>query len=55
MALKGEGMGLAVSIELPLVIVDIQRGGPSTGLPTKTEQATCCRRSSGATARRRCR
>jgi len=39
MALKGEGMGLAVSIELPLVIVDIQRGGPSTGLPTKTEQA----------------
>jgi 2-oxoglutarate/2-oxoacid ferredoxin oxidoreductase subunit alpha len=39
MALKGEAMGLAVSIELPLVIVDIQRGGPSTGLPTKTEQA----------------
>ncbi|MSR62034.1 MAG: 2-oxoacid:acceptor oxidoreductase subunit alpha [Planctomycetes bacterium] len=39
MALKGEGMGLAVSIELPLIIVDIQRGGPSTGLPTKTEQA----------------
>ncbi len=39
MALKGEGMGLAVSVELPLVICDIQRGGPSTGLPTKTEQA----------------
>jgi 2-oxoglutarate/2-oxoacid ferredoxin oxidoreductase subunit alpha len=39
MALKGEAMGLAVSIELPLVIVDVQRGGPSTGLPTKTEQA----------------
>ena len=39
MALKSEAMGLAVSIELPLVIVDIQRGGPSTGLPTKTEQA----------------
>jgi 2-oxoglutarate ferredoxin oxidoreductase subunit alpha len=38
-ALKGETMGLAVSLELPLVIVDIQRGGPSTGLPTKTEQA----------------
>ncbi len=38
-ALKGEAMGLAVSLELPLVIVDIQRGGPSTGLPTKTEQA----------------
>ena len=39
MALKSEGMGLAVSVELPLVICDIQRGGPSTGLPTKTEQA----------------
>jgi 2-oxoglutarate ferredoxin oxidoreductase subunit alpha len=38
-ALKGETMGLAVSLELPLLIVDIQRGGPSTGLPTKTEQA----------------
>ena len=38
-ALKSEAMGLAVSLELPLVIVDIQRGGPSTGLPTKTEQA----------------
>lgn len=36
-ALKGEAIGLAVSMELPLVIVDIQRGGPSTGLPTKTE------------------
>src|SRR5688572_9376213 len=39
MALKMEGIGLAVAVELPLVIVDIQRGGPSTGLPTKTEQA----------------
>jgi 2-oxoglutarate/2-oxoacid ferredoxin oxidoreductase subunit alpha len=39
MALKSEGMGLAVMLELPLVIVDVQRGGPSTGLPTKTEQA----------------
>jgi 2-oxoglutarate ferredoxin oxidoreductase subunit alpha len=38
-ALKGETMGLAVSLELPLIVVDIQRGGPSTGLPTKTEQA----------------
>jgi 2-oxoglutarate/2-oxoacid ferredoxin oxidoreductase subunit alpha len=38
-ALKGEGIGLAVTAELPLVIIDIQRGGPSTGLPTKTEQA----------------
>jgi 2-oxoglutarate ferredoxin oxidoreductase subunit alpha len=36
-ALKGETMGLAVSLELPLLIIDIQRGGPSTGLPTKTE------------------
>ncbi|MGW0085233.1 2-oxoacid:acceptor oxidoreductase subunit alpha [Streptomyces sp. NPDC003393] len=39
MALKSETIGLAVSLELPLLIVDIQRGGPSTGLPTKTEQA----------------
>ncbi|MFL2986869.1 MAG: 2-oxoacid:acceptor oxidoreductase subunit alpha [Candidatus Poriferisodalaceae bacterium] len=38
-ALKGEGMGLAVSLELPLIVIDIQRGGPSTGLPTKPEQA----------------
>jgi 2-oxoglutarate ferredoxin oxidoreductase subunit alpha len=38
-ALKGEGMGLAVMLELPLIIVNIQRGGPSTGLPTKTEQS----------------
>ncbi|WP_255671111.1 2-oxoacid:acceptor oxidoreductase subunit alpha [Blastopirellula sediminis] len=38
-ALKGEAMGLAVMLELPLLIVDVQRGGPSTGLPTKTEQA----------------
>ena len=38
-ALKSEAIGLAVSLELPLVVVDVQRGGPSTGLPTKTEQA----------------
>ena len=38
-ALKGETLGLAVSLELPLVVIDIQRGGPSTGLPTKPEQA----------------
>ncbi|MER5642827.1 2-oxoacid:acceptor oxidoreductase subunit alpha [Kitasatospora sp. NPDC002227] len=38
-ALKSEAIGLAVSLELPLLVVDIQRGGPSTGLPTKTEQA----------------
>lgn len=39
LALKMEGIGLAVSVELPLVIIDIQRAGPSTGMPTKTEQA----------------
>lgn len=38
-ALKGEAMGLAVMLEMPLVIVNIQRAGPSTGMPTKTEQA----------------
>jgi 2-oxoglutarate/2-oxoacid ferredoxin oxidoreductase subunit alpha len=39
MSLKTEALGLAVAIEIPLVIVNVQRGGPSTGLPTKTEQA----------------
>ena len=39
LALKGEALGLAVMLELPLVLIDVQRGGPSTGLPTKTEQA----------------
>ncbi len=39
MALKSEAMGLAVMLEIPLVIIDVQRGGPSTGLPTKTEQS----------------
>ncbi len=39
MALKSETMGLALNLELPLIVIDIQRGGPSTGLPTKTEQA----------------
>ncbi len=39
LALKGEAIGLAVMTELPIVIIDVQRGGPSTGLPTKTEQA----------------
>ena len=38
-ALKGEAIGLAIMAEIPLVVVDVQRGGPSTGLPTKTEQA----------------
>ncbi|MBI3745622.1 MAG: 2-oxoacid:acceptor oxidoreductase subunit alpha [Chloroflexi bacterium] len=37
-ALKSEALGLAVMVELPLVLIDVQRGGPSTGLPTKTEQ-----------------
>ncbi|MBU2525015.1 MAG: 2-oxoacid:acceptor oxidoreductase subunit alpha [Bacteroidetes bacterium] len=39
LALKGEAVGLAMMLELPLVIVNVQRGGPSTGLPTKTEQS----------------
>ncbi len=39
MALKGEGLGLAMMLELPSIIINVQRGGPSTGLPTKTEQA----------------
>ena len=39
LALMSEGLSLAVMLELPLVVVDVQRGGPSTGLPTKTEQA----------------
>lgn len=39
LALKGEALGLAVMTELPLVVINVQRGGPSTGLPTKTEQA----------------
>ena len=37
--LKSEGLGLAMSLELPLLLIDVQRGGPSTGLPTKTEQS----------------
>ncbi len=39
MALKSEAMGLAISAELPLVVINVQRGGPSTGMPTKTEQS----------------
>ncbi len=42
MALKGEALGLAIVAELPMVVVNVQRGGPSTGLPTKTEQADLC-------------
>ena len=40
-ALKSEFLGLAVMTELPLVVINVQRGGPSTGLPTKTEQSDC--------------
>src|SRR5205085_10787532 len=39
LALKSEAIGLAVMTELPVIVIDVQRGGPSTGLPTKTEQA----------------
>ena len=39
LALKGEALGLALMVELPMVVINVQRGGPSTGLPTKTEQA----------------
>ncbi|MCP5464125.1 MAG: 2-oxoacid:acceptor oxidoreductase subunit alpha [Deltaproteobacteria bacterium] len=39
LALKGEALGLAIMVELPLVVINVQRGGPSTGLPTKTEQS----------------
>jgi len=39
LALKGEAIGLAVMLEIPLIVIDVQRGGPSTGLPTKTEQS----------------
>jgi 2-oxoglutarate ferredoxin oxidoreductase subunit alpha len=39
LALKGEAIGLAMMVELPLVVINVQRGGPSTGLPTKTEQS----------------
>ncbi len=39
LSLKVEAMGLAIILELPLVIIDVQRGGPSTGLPTKPEQS----------------
>jgi len=46
MALKTEAMGLAVAVEIPLVICDIQRGGPSTGLPRRRSRPTCSRHSS---------
>src|SRR4029077_2696267 len=46
-ALKGEGMGLAVMTELPMIVVNVQRGGPSTGLPTKTAKAYLAQALSG--------
>ncbi|MFN8028585.1 MAG: hypothetical protein U0W40_20190 [Acidimicrobiia bacterium] len=52
--LKAGALGLALMLELPLVLVDVQRGGPSTGLPTKTEQSDRCSRCTAATASRRC-
>ena len=55
MALKAETMGLAVNLELPLLIIDIQRGGPSTGLPTKTEQADLLMAYYGRHGEARCR
>ena len=55
MDLKAETIGLAVMLELPLVIVDVQRAGPSTGMPTKTEQSDLLMALTAATASRRCR
>ena len=52
-ALKTEAMGLAVMVELPLVVIDVQRAGPSTGMPTKVEQADLLQLMFGATATRR--
>ncbi len=54
-ALKSETISLAVALELPLVIVDVQRAGPSTGLPTKTEQADLNMALTGGTVRPRSR
>src|SRR3979490_3623984 len=51
MSLKTEALGLAVAIEIPLIICNIQRGGPSTGLPTKTEQADLLQALFGVTPR----
>ena len=52
--LKSEAMNLAVIGELPLVIVNVQRGGPSTGLPTKSEQTDLLQAFTDATAKARC-
>ena len=53
--LKSEAIGLAIMLELPLVILNVQRGGPSTGCRPRPSSPTCCRPSSAATARARCR
>ncbi len=50
-ALKAEAMGLAVMLELPLLVIDVQRGGPSTGLPTKTNKRTSSKLCSEETAK----
>ena len=55
MALKAEAMGLAVVLEIPLLIIDIQRGGPSTGFPPRPSRAICCRHIMDAMANARCR
>jgi len=54
-SLKSEAIGLAVMTELPLIVIDVQRGGPSTGLPTRPSRQTCCRRCTDAMASRRLR
>ena len=53
-SLKSEAIGLAVMLELPLIIIDVQRGGPSTGLPTKTEQADLLQALYGRNGEARC-
>ena len=52
LALKSEGIGLAVMAELPLVVIDVQRGGPSTDFPPRPSRPTLCRPSTVATASR---
>ena len=54
-ALKAEAMGLGMMLELPMIVINVQRGGPSTGLPTKTEQSDLLQAMFGATENRRCR
>ena len=54
-ALKGEGIGLAVMTELPMIIINVQRGGPSPACRPRPSRPTCSRPSSAATANARCR